>query len=68
MGTAYCIERVGANLYWGGSPMVGKYKGVDALVSINMAIRFYRKEDAEMVRSLQCMNPAEYVVTEHQWQ
>ena len=68
MGTAYCIERVGANLYWGGSPMTGKYKGLDALVSISMAIRFYRREDAEMVRSIQGMTPNEYIVTEHQWQ
>lgn len=68
METAYCIERIGANLYWGGSPMTGKYKGLDALVSISMAIRFFRKEDAEMVRALQGMNQNEYIVTEHIWQ
>ena len=64
---SYCIERVGANLYWGGSPMTGKYKGLDALVSISAAIRFARKEDAEMVRASQEMSSDEYVVTEHQW-
>ena len=64
---SYCIERVGANLYWGGSPMTGKYKGLDALVSISAAIRFARKEDAEMVRASQGMSSDEYVVTEHQW-
>lgn len=64
---SYCIERVGANLYWGGSPMTGKYKGLDALVSISAAIRFARKEDAEMVRASQGMPSDEYVVTEHQW-
>ena len=66
--TSYCIERVGANLYWGGSPMTGRYKGLDALVSIGTAIRFSRKEDAEMVRARQGMDPDEYVVTEHRWQ
>lgn len=46
--------------------MTGKYK--DALVSIGMAIRFFRREDAEMVLACQCMNSNEYIVTEHIWQ
>jgi hypothetical protein len=68
METAYCIERIGANLYWGGFPMIGRYQGLDALVGIGMAIHFSRKEDAEMVRACQGMIPSEYIVTEHIWQ
>lgn len=65
---SWCIELVGANLYWTGAKYEGKYNGVDAWGSINSAVRFARKIDAELTMVMQGIPRNECSATEHIWQ